>query len=60
MIFPHTEEGKLVQAWIVCSKCNGSYHRVLPGIETPYWWCQDEKCQLREGQEIEVQYLEEE
>lgn len=62
IIQPHIEEkGKIktVTAWVDCGKCN-CMHRILPGEITPYWWCQDERCQLKEGQEIEVKYIEEE
>lgn len=58
MIYPHTEDGKVVEAWVVCLKCNGSRHRVIPGEETPYWWCQDEKHRVEAEQEVE--YLDEE
>jgi len=43
-------------AWVACQKCNGARHRVIPGKDAPWWWCQDEKQQLEEGQEIEVEY----
>lgn len=61
MIYPHTIENgeiKKVNAWIVCDKCNDSRHHILPGEKTPYWWCQDEKKELKPNQEIEVEYLE--
>lgn len=62
MIAPHiTDEfgcERLVNAWVKCSKCNGAYHRILPGKITPYWWCQDERQELKPGQEIEVEYIE--
>lgn len=56
MIYPHTDKIQRVKAWVVCDKCNGSRHRVFPGDKTPYWWCQDEKQELKENQEIEVEY----
>ena len=63
MIYPHTiESGQIrrVRAWVKCSKCNNAKHLILPGDKTPYWWCQDEKQQLKRGQEIEVEYIESE
>ena len=57
MISPHTEIGN-VEAWVTCAKCNNAKHRVLPGEKTPYWLCQDERCELKLGQEIEVEYIE--
>ena len=53
MIYPH--KTRVVKAWVVCSKCNGARHRVLPGEKTPWWFCQDEKQYLKEGQEIELE-----
>ena len=41
--------------WVICAKCNGAKHLVLKGEQTPYWWCQDERYYLREGQEIELE-----
>ena len=62
MIPPHIEkrsgEIQYVWAWIVCSKCNNARHGVLPGEKTPLWYCQDERCELKPNQEIEVEYLE--
>ena len=61
MIAPHVEkeggEIQYVKAWVVCSKCNNARHRVLPGQKTPHWYCQDERCELKPNQEIEVEYL---
>ena len=61
MIEPHIIQNngqpQVVEAWVKCSKCNNSMHRILPGQKTPYWWCQDEKQQLQEDEEIEVEYL---
>ena len=53
-------DGRPVWAWVKCAKCNNAKHLILPGDKTPYWWCQDEKQQLREGQEIEVEYVDDE
>lgn len=59
MIEPHIEQDngniQVVEAWVRCSKCNGALHRIFPGEKTPWWMCQDEKCQLKEGQEIEIE-----
>jgi len=63
MIYPHTIENEgyqRVRAWVKCVKCNNALHLVLPGENTPYWWCQDKKCELAPEQEIEVEYIEEE
>jgi len=49
---------KNAKAWVVCDKCNSAKHRVLPGEKAPYWYCQDEKVSLIEGQEVEVEYIE--
>ena len=57
MIYPHIGD-TIVEAWVVCGKCNGAKHRVLPGKDTPFWWCQDEANRLEPGQEIEVEYSE--
>ncbi len=59
MINPNIN-GRKVGAWVVCKKCNDSRHRILPGKETPFWWCQDKKISLKEGEEIDVEYLQEE
>jgi len=49
-----------VKVWFVCPKCNNSRHRILPGEKAPYWWCQDEKISLREGDEVEIEDIEQE
>lgn len=57
MIEPHTVENDKVRtaiAWVVCPRCNNARHRVMPGEKTPWWFCQDEKEELAEGQEIEI------
>jgi len=56
LIYPHTEH--TVEAWVRCAKCNGSLHRIMPGEITPWWFCQDEKQELKVGQEVEVEYRE--
>lgn len=56
MAVSSTKDGKPADAWVVCAKCNNAWHRILPGDKTPYWYCQDEKCELIEGKEVEVQY----
>ena len=43
-------------AWVVCRKCNNAKHRILPSKEVPFWYCQDEKYELKPSQEIEVEY----
>lgn len=61
MIHPHIIKGDKVQpvrAWIICGKCNGAKHLIFPGEKTPWWYCQDEKHNLVEGQEVDVEYLE--
>ena len=61
-VFPHIfikDKEKRVRAWVKCPKCNNSLHLVLPGEKSPYWWCQDERQELKPGQEVEVEYLEE-
>ena len=57
-VLPHTADGRKVKAWVICAKCKGMRHRVLPGEITPYWWCQDNRISLQEGQEIEVESVE--
>ena len=54
--FPN-KEGKPVEAWIKCAKCNGARHRIYPGEKTPFWLCQDERRELKPDQEIEVESL---
>ena len=49
-----------VKVWFVCPKCNNSRHRILPSEKAPYWWCQDEKISLREGDEVEIEDIEQE
>ena len=44
--------------WFICAKCNNSWHRVIPGKKAPYWWCQDEKVELKGGDEVEVEDIE--
>ena len=60
MIEPHiikNSEIQRVNAWVVCGKCNNARHRIMPGEFTPWWFCQDEKYELAQGQEIEVEYI---
>jgi len=60
MIYPHIIEDDKeisVEAWVKCPKCNNAYHRILPGKLTPYWYCQDEKQELKAEQEIEIEYI---
>jgi len=61
MITPHIEENgriQTVEAYIICGSCDNARHRILPGEKTPWWFCQDEKYELKPGQEIEVEYKE--
>ncbi len=55
MKITHVEDARKVIAWFICGKCNNAKHRIFPGEKTPWWWCQDHKCQLSEGDEIEIE-----
>ena len=58
-VYPNVD-GQRARAWVVCKKCNNAKHRIFPGDETPWWWCQDTKSQLKRDQDIEIEYIEEE
>ena len=50
---------QIANVWFFCAKCNNSRHRVLPGEKAPFWWCQDNKVNLKEGDEVEIEDIEE-
>jgi len=54
--------------WVQCAECNMALHRVFAGdrdgdgmaVEPPWWVCRDEVKEIREGEQVEVLYIEKE